>query len=248
MDTFHDVIAFAVKGFIVFATVAAIVAFCVAVLRRKRPREWLRVNRLNRRIDALGDALRVNLMRKREFRKLRKGRKKSAGAIATARPNVFVLDFKGDLFATAVRNLREEVTAIIAAAGNADEVVVRLESAGGAVPHYGLAAAQLLRRYGRAIGLEPGFTILDRSDSEDVINLLRTQHGLHDKARHFPRKNTLNEIFSKAANKLLPVEDVVLQEFPQFEEEIEDLQQLQRAFDAWKAHSQPVAPTTGVSQ
>jgi len=145
MDTFHDVIAFAVKGFIVFATVAAIVAFCVAVLRRKRPREWLRVNRLNRRIDALGDALRVNLMRKREFRKLRKGRKKSAGAIATARPNVFVLDFKGDLFATAVRNLREEVTAIIAAAGNADEVVVRLESAGGAVPHYGLAAAQLLR-------------------------------------------------------------------------------------------------------
>src|SRR5881409_3002728 len=52
----------------------------------------------------------------------------------------------------------------------------------------------LLRRYGKAIGLEPGFTILDRGDSEDVINLLRTQLGLHDKARYFPRKNTINEM------------------------------------------------------
>ena len=70
-------------------------------------------------------------------------------------------------------------------------------------------ANMLLRRYGRAIALEPGFTILDRSDSEDVINLLRTKHGLNDKAKRFPRKNTINEIFSKAVNKLLPVEDVV---------------------------------------
>jgi len=52
-------------------------------------------------------------------------------------------------------------------------------------------ANTLLRRYGKAIGLEPGFTILDRGDSEDVINLLRAQLGLHDKAKHFPRKNTI---------------------------------------------------------
>src|SRR5437899_4725985 len=71
----------------------------------------------------------------------------------------------------------------------------RSESVTGGTFHS--VANMLLRRYGRAIGLEPGFTILDRGDSEDVINLLRTQHGLHDKARHFPRKNTLNEIFSK---------------------------------------------------
>jgi DNA helicase-2/ATP-dependent DNA helicase PcrA len=92
----------------------------------------------------------------------------------------------------------------------------------------------LLRRYGKAIGLEPGFTILDRGDSEDVINLLRTQLGLHDKARHFPRKNTINEMFSKAANKLLPLEDVILGEFPQFSEEVEELKNLQKAFDAYK--------------
>jgi len=95
-------------------------------------------------------------------------------------------------------------------------------------------ANMLLRRYGKAIGLEPGFTILDRGDSEDVINLLRTQHGLNDKAKRFPRKNTINEIFSKAVNKMLPVEDVVLGEFPQFTDEIEDLQKLGRAFEAYK--------------
>src|SRR5256712_1006584 len=92
----------------------------------------------------------------------------------------------------------------------------------------------LLRRYGKAIGLEPGFTILDRGDTEDVINLLRTQHGLTDKAKRFPRKNTIAEIFSKAVNKMLPVEDVVLGEFAHFTDEIEDLQKLHRAFEAYK--------------
>lgn len=94
----------------------------------------------------------------------------------------------------------------------------------------------LLRRYGKAIGLEPGFTILDRGDSEDVINLLRTRQGLHDKGRHFPRKNTINEMFSKAANKLLPLEDVVLGEFPQFTDDLDDLKALQRAFEGYKRH------------
>src|SRR5213594_1146132 len=92
----------------------------------------------------------------------------------------------------------------------------------------------LLRRYGKAIGLEPGFTILDRGDTEDVINLLRTQHGLNDRAKRFPRKNTIAEIFSKAVNKILPVEDVVLGEYAHFTDEVEDLQKLHRAFEAYK--------------
>src|SRR5438067_8575674 len=144
MDILHDALGFAAKGFVVFATVAATVVFVIAVARRKQPRAWLRVKRLNEQIDALGDALRANLMRKKDFRKLRKQRKKMKSAPAT-RPNVFVLEFKGDLFASAVRDLREEVTAIAGVAEKDDEVVVMLESAGGAVPHYGLAAAQLIR-------------------------------------------------------------------------------------------------------
>ena len=66
----------------------------------------------------------------------------------------------------------------------------------------------LLRRYGRPIGLEPGFTILDRGDAEDLISLLRAQHGLHDKDKRFPRKGTIAEIFSKVENTLQSLEEV----------------------------------------
>ncbi|WP_291511661.1 protease SohB [Acidithiobacillus sp.] len=57
----------------------------------------------------------------------------------------FVLDFKGDLRASAVTNLRDEVSAILDAARPGDRVLVRLDSGGGMVNAYGLAAAQLLR-------------------------------------------------------------------------------------------------------
>jgi serine protease SohB len=150
MDILHDVLGFAAKGFIVFATIALTTSFLVLLLRRRQPaRSRLRVKRLNQQIEALGDALRADLMPKKELRKLLKARKKARRP--GTKPTVFVLDFKGDLFATAVRNLREEVSAITTVAGERDEVVIRLESAGGAVPHYGLAAAQLLRLRDKAI-------------------------------------------------------------------------------------------------
>ncbi len=151
MDILHDALGFAARGFIVFATIAAIFLFLAALLRRLRPAgPGLRVRPLNKQIHALGDALRAEVIGKKQLRKLLKQRKKAERA-GQARPNVFVLDFKGDLFATAVRSLRQEVSAIITVAGKEDEVVVRLESAGGAVPHYGLAAAQLLRLRDKAI-------------------------------------------------------------------------------------------------
>ena len=66
-----------------------------------------------------------------------KGRDKSA--------QVFVLDFDGDMKATAVKHLREEISTLISTANKGDEVVIRLESGGGLVHSYGLAAAQLAR-------------------------------------------------------------------------------------------------------
>ena len=151
MDILHDALGFAARAFVVFATIAAILLFFATLVRRLRPdRAALRVKPLNRRIEALADALRAEISGKKELRKLLKRRRKLEREVR-GRPNVFVLDFKGDLFATAVRSLREEVSAISTVAGKDDEVVVRLESAGGAVPHYGLAAAQLMRLRDRAI-------------------------------------------------------------------------------------------------
>ena len=59
--------------------------------------------------------------------------------------SVFVLDFDGDIKASAVAHLREEISVIISSAKAGDEVVIRLESGGGQVNAYGLAAAQLVR-------------------------------------------------------------------------------------------------------
>ncbi len=152
MDILHDVLGFAAKGLVVFLTIAITAVFLSILLRRKRPaRPWLLVRPLNKQIEALADALRGGVMKRKDFRRLRKERKKIRES--ARKPNLYVLEFKGDLFATQVKNLREEVTAIAAVAGKDDEVVIRLESAGGAVPHYGLAAAQLLRLRERSIAV-----------------------------------------------------------------------------------------------
>jgi serine protease SohB len=82
-----------------------------------------------------------------------KSRKKEAKQGEHSRNRVFVVEFEGDVAATAVAGLREEVTAILAVATEEDEVVVRLESPGGMVHSYGLAASQLLRIVSRKIPL-----------------------------------------------------------------------------------------------
>ncbi|MCG3882466.1 protease SohB [Psychrobacter sp. Ps3] len=62
-----------------------------------------------------------------------------------ASQQVFVLDFDGDIKASAVKHLREEISTLISTANKGDEVIIRLESGGGMVHSYGLAAAQLVR-------------------------------------------------------------------------------------------------------
>jgi serine protease SohB len=72
---------------------------------------------------------------------------------ASARPRLFVVDFHGDLRASQVTALREEVTAVLFSATEADEVLVRLENPGGTVHEQGLAASQLQRLRDRGIRL-----------------------------------------------------------------------------------------------
>lgn len=69
------------------------------------------------------------------------------------RPRVFVLDFLGDVRASQVGALRQEITAVLAEATAQDEVVLRLENRGGLVHDHGLAASQLLRLRQRGIPL-----------------------------------------------------------------------------------------------
>ena len=117
--------------------------------RRGRQREQLEVEPLNRRYEAMSRRIEqgIRTARPRLLQRLRERRlekRRSQGGEGRL-PRLFVLDFDGDIRATAVDALREEVSAIIATAKRDDEVLLRLESPGGMVPGYGLAASQLAR-------------------------------------------------------------------------------------------------------
>ena len=98
----------------------------------------------------------------------------------------------------------------------------------------------LLRRYGQPVGLESGFTILDRGDSEDLLSLLRGQLGLNDLGKRFPRKHTIAEMFGKTANTLASLEDIVLDEYSHFGNFLTELTRLQTAYELAKRQRQLV--------
>jgi DNA helicase-2/ATP-dependent DNA helicase PcrA len=93
----------------------------------------------------------------------------------------------------------------------------------------------VLRQYGRRIDLPPSFTIMDRTDSEDAIQLLRAEMGLNNKDKRFPRKQTVAEIFSMALNKQSTVPQLIENEYPHLYESLEDLLRLYEGYAEYKS-------------
>lgn len=136
--------------------VAIIVVAAVIVSLRQRGDSSgsLSVKRLNDRYADRNEQLEKATLPAKSFRQRHKARQKARKAEdkqaerdgGTARPRTFVLRFQGDLRASQVESLREEVSAILSCGRpESDEVLVCLESGGGLVTSYGLAAAQLAR-------------------------------------------------------------------------------------------------------
>ncbi|MFV5501727.1 protease SohB [Acinetobacter sp. 226] len=111
----------------------------------KLPAE-IRISHLNARINEQRKKIAQTTGSKLELLQLSQQLSKEARARKKTNQKIYVLDFKGDMAASAVEGLREEITLILATAkAGRDRVVVRLESPGGMVHGYGLAAAQLVR-------------------------------------------------------------------------------------------------------
>ena len=92
----------------------------------------------------------------------------------------------------------------------------------------------VLREFGRRINLSPSFTIMDRPDSEDAIQVLRTEMGLNNKDKRFPRKQTVAEIFSMALNKQTTVPNLIEQDYPHLYESLDDLLRLYERYVEYK--------------
>lgn len=91
-------------------------------------------------------------------------------------------------------------------------------------------AARLLRIHGEAIGLPPGFTILDRSDSEDLMHLVRTSLDLGSTRRRFPQKSTCLDIYSRCVNAAEPLDQVLKERFAWCANEADGLKRLFSAY------------------
>ncbi|MGB7924012.1 MAG: ATP-dependent helicase, partial [Pyrinomonadaceae bacterium] len=91
----------------------------------------------------------------------------------------------------------------------------------------------VLRKFPEAAGVQRNFTVLDSSDTEDLIDLLRRQMRL-TRDRSFPRKRTICAIFSMMVNKVISLEEVLNQRYPQFIDERPGLEALLNSFDEFK--------------
>ncbi len=148
---------FLAKAATLVVAALALLGGIVALTRhgeRPESRGRLDVRHLNHDYENMAMTLKAATLPKKAFKQARKEQKaKDKQHDKTPHRRVFVLNFHGDLRASAVAALREEVTAVLTVAQPEDEVVVRLESAGGLVHAYGLAAAQLLRIRDRRVKL-----------------------------------------------------------------------------------------------
>ncbi|HEX2269163.1 MAG TPA: UvrD-helicase domain-containing protein, partial [Pyrinomonadaceae bacterium] len=91
----------------------------------------------------------------------------------------------------------------------------------------------VLRKYSEQAGVARNFTVLDQSDTEDLIDLLRRQIKL-SRERHFPRKRTIAAIFSIMVNKVQSLKQVLNNEYPQFLDERRNLETLFKSFEEFK--------------
>ena len=147
---------FLLKTITLVAAIVVVIGTAAAAGRKAGHHEGLEVEHLNKRYQDLASGLRRVVLKKDEWKaevKAEKARLKAEAKSTETRPRSFVIDFKGDLKASAVPSLREEVSAILEVATENDQVIVRLDNHGGVVHEHGLAASQLARIRERGIPL-----------------------------------------------------------------------------------------------
>jgi DNA helicase II / ATP-dependent DNA helicase PcrA len=135
------------------------------------------------------------------------------------------------LLLTFTRRAADEMTRRVericaAALGDGPELARAIEWSG----TFHAMGARLLRLHAEAIGLDPAFTVLDRGDAADLMNLVRDDLGLSGKSRRFPKKETCLAIYSFAVNARRPLDRLLAEGWPWCAEWEADLKGLFRAY------------------
>ena len=130
-----------------------LLSLLISLAHKPQDQDNIEIKNLNRKFDQLKLLMQKSLLSKKQLKALVRQNKKQNKKHRHARRRVFVLNFVGNIKASAVKHLRKEITALLAVARSEDEVVVCLENAGGMVHEHGLAASQLERIKQRNIPL-----------------------------------------------------------------------------------------------
>lgn len=147
---------FLLKAITIVVAIIVVIGSAAAASRKAAHHEGLEVEWINRKYEELSKALKQAVLKKSDWKaaaKADKLRHKAEEKSDERKPRTFVIDFKGDLKASAVPSLREEVSAILDVADEDDEIILRLENYGGVVHEHGFAASQLARIRERNIPL-----------------------------------------------------------------------------------------------
>lgn len=147
LEIFLEYGLFLLKVITILISVIVLISF-VAASKKSNTTEGLEIENLNEKYKGLSDSLNKAVMEKDEWKKKQKSEKaiaKKNKKKKTRKPKAYILDFIGDIKASAVPSLREEVTAILDIAKRNDQIVLRLDNHGGVVHEHGLAASQLAR-------------------------------------------------------------------------------------------------------
>ncbi|MEE8243447.1 MAG: protease SohB [Pseudomonadales bacterium] len=166
MEYIYDYLSFLAQAITIVVALLVILSALTALGARRHQvgTGHLEINKLNDRLDGLKERIDEVVLPPQAFKKARKQATKAAKKeakqaskqVASDEPpgkRVFVLSFEGDLQASKVVQLRHEINAILMHAAKTDEIVVRVESPGGMVHGYGLAASQLHRIRERGLHL-----------------------------------------------------------------------------------------------
>lgn len=149
MDALQDIGVFAAQTFLILFAILAVIIVIALIASKAGTKSEIQVELLHKKYKNFKHLLKAHTVTKSERKDLKKKLKAEHKAQeskpTTSSKKIYLIDFEGDVKASAVENLREEVTAVLTVATPEDEVVVRVESPGGVVHGYGLAAAQLLR-------------------------------------------------------------------------------------------------------
>ena len=159
MEYFIEYLLFLAKFVSIVITLAVVcIASAIIMMRNKSEHDGrISITNINQKFEEMSLILQSQILTKKELKeaikKLKSDHKEKERKTDIPGKNIFVINFKGDIKASEVQPLREEITSILTIAKTTDEVVLILESPGGTVHGYGLAASQLKRIRDRRISL-----------------------------------------------------------------------------------------------